>query len=688
MDNRPESATAPSLGVHPGILGPATCPPFDRYVLERDGGSFRLFQRANDPVYANIHARLEEAGADVIYLRGQDQEACLDYVEQHLSEVTEDGVLPAGQAAEWVYRLACRAMEELLADPDRAERYARLESLVGAITQASVRHPGGQWRMLECAPLKHKTNSHSINVAVLLTGFARSVMRVNDRKVLTEVALGGALHDLGKTRVPAAILDKPAALTSTEFAEVKKHPRYGLDIARPYLHKGNIARHIIAQHHENVCGNGYPEGRSGQSIDIFARVARVVDVFDALTSNRPYSTAVDTFSALNQMVVEMRPQFDMPILRKFIRYLSNDWDRDPPVSVALEPAVQAADSLPAILMGPPLRDEKAEAAAVDEPVEEPHAAEAPQAAEGPEVECYPADEATVAFTLPGSPAAERDLEEERRAAAKERALAEQRLEEERYVATIQRRIEAVPLPVNGGGVQSSRQQGVERSTLEAAKEGTANVERETLDAVAVNAVSPPPARPPMPVAEVADLDARLEKIQEMCDWQDGTSALMNGIMRALGDAVANLPPRGAQTAASAPFAAQQPAQPQRGPSAVDAARKLFPLIWEIDEWRRTFAAGSDASPLSSRMRAETLACLAAVRQGAVDVLRSYHVSVIESAESYDPALHTVAGRIPTVGASSAAAHVQRVGFMHSLGDTYEVVEPALVMLRVDKRQAG
>jgi hypothetical protein len=670
MDKRQESAAAPSLGVHPGILVPATFPPFDRYVLGRDGEGFRLFQRAGEPVYANIRARLEQGGADVVYLRGQDHEACLDYVEEHLAHLTEEGGLPSGQMAEWVYRLACRAMEALLNDPDATERYARVEKLVDAITQAAMRDPDGQWRMLECAPLKHKTNSHSINVAVLLTGFARSVLRVSDRKVLIEVALGGALHDLGKTRVPAAILDKPCELTRIEFAEVKKHPRYGLDIAKPYLHKGSIARHIIAQHHENVCGNGYPDGRTGQSIDLFARVARVVDVFDALTSNRPYSTAIDTYTALNKMVVQMRPQFDTSILRKFIRYLSADWDHEPPVAVAVDGSAAAAqqpdaDALPAILMGPPLSDEKAEQ--VEEDLPDVAAAEAPAA-----VEEFPADEATVAFILPGSPADLRARDEERARAeemarAKERAIAEQKaLAEEPIVVTVERRIEAVPLPQ-----QPPRGEPVREAPRR-----------------------PKPAREPVPVASVADLDTRLQKIQEMCDWQDGTSALMGGIMRALNAAVANLPPRGAQMAQPAEPAAAQPAPapaapaPARGPSAVEAARKVFPLIWEIDEWRRTFAAGGDNSPLSSRMRAETLACLGALRQSAIDILRGYHVSVIESADRYDPALHTVAGRVPTTGASTAAAHVQRVGFMHSLGDSYEVIEPALVMLRVGKRRAG
>ena len=206
MDNAQESGAAPSLGVHPGILVPATFPPFDRYVLGGNGAGFRRFQKAGEPVYANSRARLEEAGADLVYLRGEDREACLDYVEAQLPHLMQEEDLPCGQLAEWIYWLACRAMEELLAAPECSQRYARVETLVDAITQGALQDPVGQWRMLECAPLRHKTNSHSVNVSVLLTGFARTVLRVSDRKVLKEVALGGAQVEV----IAVGILPDPA----------------------------------------------------------------------------------------------------------------------------------------------------------------------------------------------------------------------------------------------------------------------------------------------------------------------------------------------------------------------------------------------------------------------------------------------------------------------------------------------
>jgi len=614
MDNAHESGTAPSLGVHPGILVPATFPPFERYVLDADGDGFHLFQKAHEPVYANTRARLEEAGHDLVYLRGEDREACLDYVEAHLPHLMEEGDLPGAQLAEWIYWLACRAMERLLAEPDSSERYAHVEKLVDAITQGALRDPVGQWRMLECAPLRHKTNSHSVNVSVLLTGFARTVLRVSDRKILKEVALGGALHDLGKTRIPAAILEKPSELTRLEFAEVKKHPRYGLDMARHYLRKANIARHIIAQHHENACGNGYPDGRAGQSIDLFARVARVVDVFDALTSNRPYSGAIDTYTALNQMVVEMRPQFDMAILRKFIRYLSADWEHDSPVAVTSaagdEPAEGRqkgadSDALPAMLMGPPLR---ADVEKDEEPVQE---------------------------TEPQEPA---EQEEAPDAAA---SAGDDRRAEDPTVVVIERHLAPV-----------------ERA------EGRA-----------------PSAAAPAGTAPLPDLETRMAAIHDMCDWQDENSALMSGIVRALNQAVADVGPR---------RTGQTPQPPPAAPAAstTEAARRLFPIIWEIDEWRRTFAAGGTGDATGARMRAEMTACLDALRQSVVEILRDYHVALIENADRLDANLHKVAGRMPGTGATLADAQVQRVGFVQSIDGSYEVLEPALVMLLVGKRRAG
>ncbi len=347
----------PSLGIHPRILVPASFPAFGVYSRPEDDTGFRRLIAPGEPVYANTWRRLQEQGIDVVYVRGEERNACFDYVEEHLPHVLSANGPPGSHGAEWVYRLTCRVLDLLLEDRDSLECYRRLAGLADILTEVILTRPDSEWRMLECAPLRHRTHTHCVNVAVLLVSFCHHVLKVDDDKLLRELALGGVLHDLGKTLLPREILDKPGRLTDEEFDAVKKHPTDGLRIAGPWLHDSDIAQRVIAQHHEDACGSGYPDGRVGQAINKFARAARVADVFDALTSSRPYSDAMDTFGALNHMVVHMQPRFDRTLLRRFIRLLSADRDGEAPVTVAVPAGDEAPQELiPALVAGPPIAD--------------------------------------------------------------------------------------------------------------------------------------------------------------------------------------------------------------------------------------------------------------------------------------------------------------------------------------------
>ncbi len=326
------------LEIHPRLLRPATFPPFGIYVRKPGNGKLLRFRKADEPVYANTWDRLEAHGFATVHVRGEDRELFYDYLEENLSAILCAGQAPAAAIAPWAYRLTCRGMEDMLAGPDSFRRYERVKELVSALVQVIRRQPGVEWTMVERGPLRYHTHVHSVNVCAMLAGLAARSLGVEDAGLLTEIALGAVLHDIGKALVPLEILEKPGALTRQEFARIKKHPREGLSIARPFLRRSPTAESIIFQHHENACGGGYPEGRSGESINVFARAARIVDVFDAITSNRPYGRAVDEYSALNTMVSEMRGQFDMAVLRKFIRYVGAQCEAPAPEVTAGAPA--------------------------------------------------------------------------------------------------------------------------------------------------------------------------------------------------------------------------------------------------------------------------------------------------------------------------------------------------------------
>jgi HD-GYP domain-containing protein (c-di-GMP phosphodiesterase class II) len=158
---------------------------------------------------------------------------------------------------------------------------------------------------------------HSVNVAALLTDAAAHVLGVTDRSRLGLVALGGALHDLGKTAVPEEVLEKPGALTAEEFEHVKRHPRIGFEMAAPYIRGLSVVENIIVEHHEDASGTGYPVGLAAADIDESARLARIVDTFDALRHRRRYGRTIDSRAALGIMADEMPGRFDAHMLAAF-----------------------------------------------------------------------------------------------------------------------------------------------------------------------------------------------------------------------------------------------------------------------------------------------------------------------------------------------------------------------------------
>lgn len=333
----PEVGAFSYIRLHPSILQPGTSPPFDAYVRRSEGEGFTPFKTAGQAVYANTQETLHEAGVDVLYVPDEHAESCFDYVEEHLPAILHEGALPTRQSAEWIYRLACRAMAALLEQPYSTPAYSRVRDLMSAAVDTIQRNPGAEWHMMDCAPLTYYTHSHCINVAILLASSASRILGVKEKGLLTQVLLGGALHDLGKALVPTEILQKPAPLTPDEFRQIEKHPVDGVKIARAYLRQAPVAKCIIQQHHEDVCGGGYPDGRSDGGINLFARAARVVDVFDALTSHRPYRSAMDSDSAISTMLGEMRDQFDHDILRRFINHLPSRFAVETPTVVTTQP---------------------------------------------------------------------------------------------------------------------------------------------------------------------------------------------------------------------------------------------------------------------------------------------------------------------------------------------------------------
>lgn len=160
------------------------------------------------------------------------------------------------------------------------------------------------------------TRGHVERVSSYSVMIARE-MEMDDDEV-DAVELGAILHDIGKIAVHESILTKPGELTPEEMSEMRKHPEIGVFMIKdiPYLVP---ATPIIKYHHERYDGKGYPEGLAGEDIPLHARIMAIADLFDALTTDRPYHEALSPQKAVAYIQNESGKHFDPKIVEVFVR---------------------------------------------------------------------------------------------------------------------------------------------------------------------------------------------------------------------------------------------------------------------------------------------------------------------------------------------------------------------------------
>jgi HD-GYP domain-containing protein (c-di-GMP phosphodiesterase class II) len=146
-----------------------------------------------------------------------------------------------------------------------------------------------------------------------------------NRDEMMALEFGSLLHDIGKIGVPDAILRKPAKLTDEEWVRMKEHPMHGQQILKGIEFLRGAAR-VVAQHHEQWDGSGYPMGLQSEDIDICARIFSVADAFDAITSDRVYRKGKSYEAAAKELDDWSGRQFDPKVVEAFHRVPKEDWE--------------------------------------------------------------------------------------------------------------------------------------------------------------------------------------------------------------------------------------------------------------------------------------------------------------------------------------------------------------------------
>lgn len=189
--------------------------------------------------------------------------------------------------------------------------------LVEEIANSVMRNPGALIGLARLKTADDYTYMHSVAVCALMIALSRQLGLSDDET--REAGLAGLLHDIGKMAVPPAILNKPGRLTDDEFVSVKEHPSAGHAMLLEAKGVGEIALDVCLHHHEKMDGSGYPKGLKGDQISLYAKMGAVCDVYDAITSNRPYKEGWCPAESLKKMSEWSRGHFDEVVFQAFVR---------------------------------------------------------------------------------------------------------------------------------------------------------------------------------------------------------------------------------------------------------------------------------------------------------------------------------------------------------------------------------
>jgi HD-GYP domain-containing protein (c-di-GMP phosphodiesterase class II) len=198
----------------------------------------------------------------------------------------------------------------------RAVDPAECEALVEEITDSVMRNPGALVSVARLKRADEYTYMHSVAVCALMVSLGRE-LGLQDQQ-LRHAGLAGMLHDLGKAVMPLDVLNKPGKLTDDEFAVMRTHPERGHELLAEGGGAGPVALDVCLHHHEKVDGTGYPHRLPGDQISLFAKMGAVCDVYDAVTSNRPYKNGWDPGEALRRMA-QWKGHFDPRVFQAFVK---------------------------------------------------------------------------------------------------------------------------------------------------------------------------------------------------------------------------------------------------------------------------------------------------------------------------------------------------------------------------------
>jgi HD-GYP domain-containing protein (c-di-GMP phosphodiesterase class II) len=244
-------------------------------------------------------------------------EAAHKVVPDALRTAIRDTQAPPERKAVLIRQESIAMMKNMLDDPT-ADNIREAKKGISEIVHLILKEEQTLYYLLNITSHDHYTYTHSVSVGILGVALAKSLFKDANNHDIHALGAGFFLHDLGKVGIDNNIINKPGKLDDEEMRQIRRHPQLGFKLLQDTRQLTDESKIIALQHHERVDGAGYPKGLRGNDIHVYARICSIADVYDALTSDRPYRKKMTPFDALKLMHAEMTHHFQRDLFERFV----------------------------------------------------------------------------------------------------------------------------------------------------------------------------------------------------------------------------------------------------------------------------------------------------------------------------------------------------------------------------------
>lgn len=318
-----EQVTAGMMALPLELLSYGDPLPADSYVPTFEGEPRTLsmirLAPADHSVPPAVMQRLSAAGLDVIYVPRGELGTMVDYLGDKMARRIADPAASDTTKAKLLYNHAVLIVDQAMTSERMGHNLDQGRNFVENLLQFLRTSPSAMQALASMLALDYTLYTHSVNTCLLTTSLMRFLGK--DDRTATELGVGALYHDIGKSRLPRELLCKPGPLSSEEWRTMRQHPSRGAEILGRHPEFPKQALNMVAQHHENLDGTGYPHQLTAEQIGFEGRIMRIVDTYDAITSTRCYQDGVMAADGIRIMQMEMAGQVDRALFVRFIRFL-------------------------------------------------------------------------------------------------------------------------------------------------------------------------------------------------------------------------------------------------------------------------------------------------------------------------------------------------------------------------------